>query len=121
MGGEGVEFLLGLTQDVTFGPVITVGSGGVQAELLADVIHFLPTRDAGEIRRMISTLRGHALLSGYRGSAPADIDALCDAVIRLGALAIEAGERITEIDLNPVLVKADGQGIRLLDALVVCS
>ncbi len=118
MGGTGVELLLGLVNDATFGPVLTIGLGGVQAELLRDVVHFLPTRDLDEVRRLLSTLRGYALLTGYRDQPAADIEALCEAVVKLGSIAVEIGALVGEIDLNPVLVRPVGQGIQLLDALI---
>jgi len=119
-GGQGVECLLGLVNDATFGPVITMGLGGVHTELLRDVVHFLPTRDADEIARLLATLRGYPLLTGYRGQPAADIDALCATVVKLGSMANEIGASVSEIDLNPVLVRPAGQGVALLDALVVC-
>lgn len=120
MAKPGVEVLAGITHDPLFGPLVAFGSGGFLVELLDDVVfRVLPLtdRDASE---MIRSTRAHKMLQGYRGSAEADIPALEDLLLRLGALA-EAVPQIAEIDLNPVIVHPRGEGLTMIDARIRLS
>lgn len=103
----GVEIALGMVQDARFGPLVMVASGGVSVELWSDQVFLMPPLDAIEVRAALSRLRTWPLLTGFRGSAPADIDALVALVVRLGDLALACPE-VREIDLNPVMVTEDG-------------
>ena len=103
----GVEMLVGVVHDPLFGPVVACGAGGVQAELLQDVavrISPLTDRDA---REMIRSLKTFALLDGFRGAPKADVGALEDVVLRVGAL-VDNHPEIAEMDCNPVTVSRDG-------------
>ncbi|NQW02990.1 MAG: acetate--CoA ligase family protein, partial [Acidobacteria bacterium] len=107
MIGGGIEMLVGMTEDPIFGPVMACASGGILAELLHDAdfrLHPLTSRDADE---MIDGLRGSALLKGHRGSPPADIAALKDALLRVSALVTLCPE-IQELDVNPLRVLTRG-------------
>jgi acyl-CoA synthetase (NDP forming) len=114
---DGTEMIIGLTEDPVFGPLVGVGLGGVNVEALGDV-HFriapLTDHDADEL---LHEMRGFALLDGYRGRPRADVEALTEVVLRVSRLAEEIPE-IVELDLNPVLVRAAGQGCRIVDARV---
>jgi acetyl coenzyme A synthetase (ADP forming)-like protein len=113
----GVEVMIGVTQDPLFGPLIAFGLGGVYVEVLADVcfrITPLTDRDAAE---MVRSIRGYKLLQGYRGHAPADLDAIEELLLRLSRLVEEIPE-IQEIDLNPVIALPPGNGCRIVDARV---
>ena len=117
MARPGVEVFAGVTNDPVFGPLVAFGSGGVFVELFNDVaFRVLPLtdRDAAE---MIEETRAARLLHGFRGAPPADIAAIERLLLALGALA-EAVPRIAEIDLNPVLVHPNGEGISMIDARV---
>jgi len=115
MAKSGVEVLAGVTSDPVFGPLVAFGSGGVLVELFDDVVfRVLPLTDR-DVSEMIEETRASRLLKGYRGSPPADIAALERLLLALGALA-EAAPRIAEIDLNPVIVHPNGEGISLIDA-----
>ncbi|HKC84700.1 MAG TPA: acetate--CoA ligase family protein, partial [Blastocatellia bacterium] len=117
---SGVEVLAGVTNDPVFGPLVAFGSGGVLVELLDDVVfRVLPLTDR-DVSEMIEETRVWRLLQGYRGAPPADITALERLLLALGALA-EAAPRIAEIDLNPVIVHPNGEGISLIDARVRLS
>nr|WP_076844557.1 MULTISPECIES: acetate--CoA ligase family protein [Protofrankia] len=107
MIAPGVETLVGIVQDPAFGPLIGFGLGGVLTDLLADRSYrLLPLtdRDAAEL---IRSLRGSALLFGYRGSPPADVAALEDVLLRVAQLADDLPE-ITEMDVNPLIVHEHG-------------
>jgi acetate---CoA ligase (ADP-forming) len=112
----GVEVLVGTQRDATFGPVITLGAGGVLTELLQDVQMALAPIDATQARAMFARTQVSRLCAGYRGSAPLDVDALCEQVARLSQVAWAQRARVTGIDLNPVLVLP--AGAYALDALI---
>ena len=116
---DGVECVVGMAQDPIFGPVIMCGLGGVFIEVLGDVAFRVPPFDRAETRRMIDGLAGAALLGGVRGRPPADVGALIDVIAGVQRVALDLGDAIAEIDLNPVLVRPPGLGAVALDALVV--
>jgi acetyltransferase len=114
----GVEMILGVKSDPSFGPAVVCGVGGIFVELLRDVSVRVPPIDLGEAREMIAELRGRALLGGARGRPPADVPALADAVVRLAALAAAYGPRLQALDLNPLLVLPEGAGVVAVDWLI---
>jgi acyl-CoA synthetase (NDP forming) len=120
MAPPGIEMILGARRDAQWGPVLAVGLGGIFAEAIAD-IRILPVGlDAAEIAVELRQLRGAKLLTGMRGAKPADVTALAETVAQLGAI-MQAEPRITEIDINPLAVFAEGEGVLALDALIVAG
>ncbi|MGW1066813.1 acetate--CoA ligase family protein [Streptomyces aureus] len=117
---RGVEMVVGVTHDELFGPTVTVGLGGVLVEVLRDAAVRVPPFGEDQARAMLSELRGRALLDGVRGGPPVDVDALVEVVIRVQRLALELGDEIAELDINPLMVLPRGQGAVALDALVLC-
>jgi acetate---CoA ligase (ADP-forming) len=116
-GPEGLELFAGVRFDPTFGPVLAVGLGGIWIEVLGDVsLRVLPV-DAAEVRKMLSELRGLPLLTGARGHAPADLDALAGVVAALAYAAGSLGSTLRSVEVNPLWV--NGNRIEALDALVV--
>ena len=113
----GLEALVGVVGDPTFGPLILCGVGGVQVELVRDVSFRLPPVTDKDAAEMIDRLRSRPLFDGYRGAAPADRDALVLLLQRLSALVDEVPE-LYELDLNPVKVRMPGQGAVVVDARV---
>jgi acetyl coenzyme A synthetase (ADP forming)-like protein len=107
MVGGGVETIIGFVQNAEFGPQVIFGLGGTAVELLGDVATRLAPLTDLDARGMVLGLRSTPLLRGYRGSQPADIDALVDAVLRLGRLAEDLPE-IAEVDCNPVIATPTG-------------
>lgn len=120
MGARGTELILGARNDPDWGPVILAGFGGITAELLHDV-RLLP-HDLGReaVMAELRALKQGALLDGYRGSPPLDFDAVADLVLVLGSI-LAGTPAIREIDLNPVVVYPQGQGIVALDALILAE
>lgn len=114
----GVECLMGVNRDPTFGPVAVFGLGGIFVELLNDVALRACPFDVATAREMIGSIRGAAILEGARGQPPADIQALAQMLSALSIFAAGAGERLTSIDLNPVLALPEGQGAFALDAVI---
>ncbi|MFE4378115.1 acetate--CoA ligase family protein [Streptomyces cyaneofuscatus] len=117
---RGVEMMVGVTHDALFGPTVTVGLGGVLVEVLHDTAVRVPPFGEKEARDMLGELRGRALLAGVRGGAPVDVDALVEVVLRVQRMALELGDDLTELDINPLVVLGRGQGAVALDALAVC-
>jgi len=113
------ELLLGVSQDATFGPVLAIGLGGIHVEVFKDVVFRLAPLSPAEARRAIMELRSAALLGEVRGQPAADIDALVDCVVRVSWLAADLRDGLAELDINPLCVLPDGQGVRVVDALAV--
>ena len=115
----GVEMIIGVKQDPVFGPAIVLGLGGIFVEVLKDVsIRVAPLREE-DARAMLAELKGRALLEGVRGSLPKDTDALVEILVRVSRLAIELEDLIQEMDINPLIVQARGEGAVAADALFV--
>ncbi len=116
---DAVEMIVGIKVDPDLGPFVVVGLGGIFTELLKDVaIRPAPVSQA-EALAMVESLRGVAMLQGFRGSPPADIAALAGLVVKVSHLAIREAGWLAEADMNPVLVLEDGKGVRVVDALLV--
>lgn len=115
----GVETIVGLSRDDLFGPVVAVGLGGVFVEVFQDVTFRVPPFGRQEAERLVSELRALPLLRGARGRPPADVAALVDAVMSVQQIALDLGDDLAELDLNPLVVLPEGQGAVALDALVI--
>ncbi len=114
---SGVEVALGIVRDPLLGPLVMVAAGGVLVELVADRAVALPPLDRETALELIGRLTVSTLLAGYRGSEPADVGALADALVALGRLAVELGDHLAGVDLNPVLVGPDSAYV--VDALIL--
>ncbi|MBA2398424.1 MAG: acetate--CoA ligase family protein [Bradyrhizobium sp.] len=119
MAKKGVEIIVGTLTDKTFGPLIMVGLGGITTELFRDVIYRPAPVSAEEASAMLGALKAAPLLDGFRGAAKADVAALSRLISEVSVLAAQHAERIAEIEINPVLVHAEGLGVTIVDALVV--
>jgi acetyltransferase len=118
MAAPGAEIVLGVKNDRQFGPLVAVGLGGIMVELLADTaVRLAPVQDE-TAREMLASLKGRALLTGFRGKPGVDTDALVDAICRLSELAHDLADMIDQIDVNPLI--ASGSGVVAADALIVC-
>ena len=118
MAPEGIEIILGIKRDPLFGPVVVCGFGGVLVELLKDVAIGIPPISRQQAQSLLRGLRGWPLLTGFRGKPPADVDALCDAVVAVSTLVVSLGEQLLALDINPLLVHAKGHGVVAVDALI---
>lgn len=120
MAARGIELVVGMRRDPDWGPILLLGLGGVWIEIMNDVrlmpIDFSEDAIAAELNR----LRGAKLLQGARGGRPSDIKAVARVAALLGSLAA-AHPEISEIDINPLIVYPEGQGVLALDALVVST
>ena len=118
MGEPGIEIIIGARNEGGWGPVILVGLGGILTEVLQDVVFIPAGVGRCDIARALRSLKGARLFDGYRGSPPADVEAVINVVETLSGFLLQHPE-ILEADLNPVRVHARGQGATVLDALFV--
>ncbi len=118
MAREGVEMIVGVKRDPLFGPVVLCGFGGILVELLKDVAIGIPPLSRAQAHDMLTRLRGFPILGGARGKPPADVDALCEAIVGVSQLASSLGEQIAGLDINPLIVLPKGNGVVAVDALV---
>ncbi|HZP77191.1 MAG TPA: acetate--CoA ligase family protein [Pseudolabrys sp.] len=119
MAAPGREIILGINRDPTWGPLLMVGLGGVLVEALGDVALAPVPLDAADAHDLIARLKAAPVLGAHRGTPAADIDALAALMVRLSQFATDHAETIAQIDLNPVIVHARGQGVSIVDALIV--
>jgi len=115
----GLEVIVGAVCDPYFGPVVMFGLGGITTELLKEVSYRFAPFDVHTAREMIEELRFAPLFKGYRGRPPLDIEALADTAARVSCLIADHADRIAEIDVNPVFVREEGEGVAAADALIV--
>ena len=112
------ELIVGVRQDPVIGPWMMIGSGGIYAELMGDTrVTLLPSRD-DEFATMISSLKIHPLLNGYRGSEAGDVPALLATLQRVADFAMEKRESLVELEINPLLVRPKGKGVCAVDAVL---
>ena len=104
---QGLELIAGFRNAEGFGPVLTVGLGGILTEVLADTATALAPVDTATARSMLRSLRGARLLDGYRGAPPVDIDRVAQAIAALSRLAVDFPDRIAEFDVNPLICLPD--------------
>jgi acyl-CoA synthetase (NDP forming) len=117
MAPEGVELLLGLIHDPQFGPMLTLGLGGIFVEVFKDVkLLALPTTP-DKVRAALLSLKAAPLLTGARGRPPVDIDSIVAAALSLSALAADLGDLIEAVDVNPLIALPDGAVA--VDALII--
>jgi acetyltransferase len=116
----GREVILGGKRDQSFGPIVLFGLGGIFVEALKDVVWRVAPVSYEEAKRMIAGIRGARVLQGIRGEKPYDVETLADLLVRLSHMLIDFPQ-IQEIDVNPVLVFAEGQGALAVDARVILA
>lgn len=115
---DGVEVILGARVDPDFGPLVLVGLGGVFVEVFRDVALRLAPVSPVEARAMVESLQGAPLLHGARGRPPADLAALTEAIVRFSELAAGLPPEIAAVEINPLLVRPEGQGVVMVDARI---
>jgi len=119
MAPRGQEVIIGMRRDSGFGPLLMFGLGGIGVELFQDVAFRVAPITAREAHEMIQQTHAGTLLNGFRGSAPADVDAVVDTLLRLSQIALDF--RIDEIEINPLIVYGKGQGALALDSRLIRS
>ena len=115
----GTEVIVGLNNDPQFGPTIMFGLGGIFVEILKDVSIRVAPITHEEALKMIQEIKGFKVLEGARGQTRSDISAIADVLVKVSRMAIELEDVVAELDINPLIVMPEGQGIRVADALVI--
>jgi len=113
-----VELIVGAHMDPQFGPGLVIGAGGVLVELLGDTVPLLLPTTEDEIRAALASLRVAPILKGVRGGPPADLGALVEAIMAIGRFAVERSGDLVEMDVNPLMVYAEGRGVAMADAAI---
>jgi acyl-CoA synthetase (NDP forming) len=119
MARRGHDIILGISRDPDFGPMLMVGLGGIHVEVLKDVAFAPVPLSIEEAHDLLGQLKGAALLDGVRGEPAADKEALAHLMVTLSRFAADHADSIAEIDLNPVIVHRAGEGLTIVDALIV--
>jgi len=101
---KGVELIVGIQNDPQFGPVIMVGLGGIMTEVMKDVAFRMLPITTSDAKSMINELKGSALLKGFRGSAPIDLNSVAKMLVQIGKLGVDNADYVNSIDFNPVIV-----------------
>ncbi|MBC7781409.1 MAG: acetate--CoA ligase family protein [Proteobacteria bacterium] len=117
MVAGGTELIVGVQNDPLFGPAVMVGLGGIHAEVFKDVSFRLAPLTRSVAESMLRELKSFPLLDGVRGRPLADVEAVVDTLLALSALAIDLKDHLAELDVNPLLVRERGRGVKALDAL----
>ena len=112
------EILVGVVIDSHFGLTLVLGAGGVMTELLKDSQSLLPPFDADSVLAALKRLRAYRLLEGFRGKPAGDVPALVEAILAVGSYAQEQLGVLTELDVNPIIVRPLGAGVVAVDALI---
>jgi acetate---CoA ligase (ADP-forming) len=115
---HGVEMLVGIHRDAVFGPVLSVGAGGVWVEVEADVARCHLPAGRAVLERALDKTRIARKLASHRGLPARDRAALIEAMQRMAALFLGLGEGVQSLEVNPLVVLDDGQGVVALDAVI---
>lgn len=113
------EVLLGIKYDVTFGPVMIFGLGGIFVEVLGDVARRVLPLTREQAFEMIASIKAYPLLNGYRGRPKGDLDALVDTILNVSRFALEQQDTFSEMDINPIFLMPEGKGAICGDALLI--
>lgn len=112
------ELIIGLKRDDQFGLALIVGTGGILVNLLNDSTTLLLPTTPHDVRQAISSLKGYKLLQGFRGKPEGDVEAVITAIMAVAEFAMEHWNRVTELDINPLMVRPKGKGVIAVDALI---
>jgi acyl-CoA synthetase (NDP forming) len=119
MADRGAEFIIGVSNDAQFGPMLLVGMGGVFAEVFQDTALAPCPVSRNESLEMLKSLKSCKILTGYRGSPALDLDALADMMVRVSRYACDNAATLRELDINPIFVYEKGKGTAVADALII--
>ncbi|MCX5908194.1 MAG: acetate--CoA ligase family protein, partial [Deltaproteobacteria bacterium] len=116
----GTETIIGARRDKTFGPIIMFGLGGIYVEVMKDVAFRALPVNQKEIMSMIKEIRGYPLLLGVRGEEKKDIDQVVETILKVGAI-LQKCQRISDIEINPLVVYEHGQGVKAVDVRILIT
>jgi acetyltransferase len=115
----GTEVIVGVNNDPQFGPTVMFGLGGIFVEILKDISLRVAPLTREDALAMIHEIKGFKVLAGARGRQKTDISAVAEVLVKVSRMAIDLEEHVSELDINPLLVLAEGGGVRVADALVI--
>ena len=118
MAKKGEELIVGANRDAMFGPVVMFGLGGIYVEALKDVTFGFAPLKPSDAMKMIKSVKMYKVLEGIRGKPPADINAVAECMLRLSQLLLDF-EEISELDMNPIIVYALGEGCKVADVRIL--
>lgn len=116
---EGVEVIIGVSKDKQFGPTVMFGLGGIFVELLKDVSFRVCPLSAQDAKKMIQEVKGAKVLQGFRGKPEGDVEELERTLLKISTFALECSDFFQEVDINPLVVRPKGKGVKMIDALLV--
>ncbi len=116
--GAVAEIIVGVVRDDQFGPYLVIGAGGILVELMKDSCSLLLPTSKEAILQALNGLRSVSLFHGFRGRPKADLDAAADAILNIAHFAQENSQTLAELDVNPLIIRAQGQGVCAADALI---
>ena len=119
MAKPGLEIIMGMIKDDNFGPVVMFGLGGVYVEVLKDVVFRFAPLTHQEAQDMIQEIKSYKVLQGVRGEKPRDVYALVDTLVKISRMASEWESVVDQLDINPLVVLPNQQGVKVLDALII--
>ena len=111
----GIEMIVGCQDDPIYGPVVLIGAGGILVELMRDVSMRLLPVNAEDVRSMLGEIKAAKLLQGFRGSKPADVEAMVKAVVGLGDIFLDHRHLLADLEVNPMIVRPRGKGVAAVD------
>lgn len=117
---KGMETIVGARRDRTFGPIVMFGLGGIYVEVMKDVSFRALPIHRQEILAMMKEVRAYPLLLGVRGEEKRDLDAILDTIIKVGTV-LEKCDRISDLEINPLLVYGHGRGARAVDVRILLA
>jgi acetyltransferase len=115
----GLEVIAGLREDTQYGPYLLLGLGGTMVEALQDVVLSLLPVNEEAVQAMLLGLRGAALLGAFRGQKPRDMAALARSIVSLSQVFLEERSWMSDLEINPIIVGAEGEGVRAVDIRVI--
>jgi acyl-CoA synthetase (NDP forming) len=113
------EVIVGMSHDPQFGPIIMFGLGGIFVEVFKDVSLRVAPLTRADAEEMVNEVKGYEILKAFRGKPEADVEGIVDVLLKLSRLAVDLGDVLSEIDINPLMVLDKGKGVKAADALVV--
>jgi len=120
MVSKGMETIIGARRDGTFGPIVMFGLGGIYVEVMKDVSFRALPIHRKEILAMMKEVRAYPLLLGVRGEEKRDLDAVVDTIIKVGTV-LKKCDRISDLEINPLLVYEHGQGVKAVDVRILLA
>lgn len=121
MAPNGTEIILGSTNDKAFGPTVMFGLGGIFVEVLKDVTFAVTPVSHAQAIKMQSEIRGAKILTGTRGEAPRDQEAMADCIVKYANMILDLKDEIKESDANPIMLYEQGKGLKVVDARIILT